>query len=239
MKCCMNIALCAVLGFALLAGCGQQTDPGASGGLAPQGAPDTAQAAPGEAQLQQTPAPTLPAEPAAGIPPAVPAATPAAPDVTPAADLQPQGGAGELAGEDAFAVALDNAGVPEEDAYNVKIETDGDNGIPIYDIEFETDYGDYDFEVAIADGSIVGADYEVDEEWLGRLGGSPVTLEGAKVAVAAKVPGASAADVQVREEAENGHSRFEGELFSNSMKYEFEIDPATGIIFDWNADYRG
>ena len=32
-----------------------------------------------------------------------------------------------------------------------------DNGIPIYDIEFETDYGDYDFEVAIADGRIVGA----------------------------------------------------------------------------------
>ena len=51
---------------------------------------------------------------------------------------------------------MDNAGVPEDDAYNIKNEKDSDNGIPLYDIEFETDYGDYDFEVAIADGRIVG-----------------------------------------------------------------------------------
>ena len=87
----------------------------------------------------------------------------------------------EQAGTDrdgALAIALENAGVDEQDIYNVKVEQDGDNGIPIYDIEFETDYGDYDFEVAIADGRIVGADYEVDEEWLDTLGGSPVDQDG-------------------------------------------------------------
>ena len=72
----------------------------------------------------------------------------------------------EISREEALAIALDNADVPEGDAYNIKNETDSDSGIPIYDIEFETDYGDYDFEVAMADGRIVGADYEVDEEWL-------------------------------------------------------------------------
>ena len=60
--------------------------------------------------------------------------------------------------------------------------------------------GDYDFEVAVADGRIVGADYEVDEEWLDTLGGSPVDQEGVRQLVAAKVPGASAQDVQVWEE---------------------------------------
>lgn len=96
----------------------------------------------------------------------------------------------EQAGTDrdgALAIALENAGVDEQDIYNVKVEQDGDNGIPIYDIEFETDYGDYDFEVAIADGRIVGADYEVDEEWLDTLGGSPVDQEGVRQLVAAKV----------------------------------------------------
>lgn len=146
----------------------------------------------------------------------------------------------EQAGTDrdgALAIALENAGVDEQDIYNVKVEQDGDNGIPIYDIEFETDYGDYDFEVAIADGRIVGADYEVDEEWLDTLGGSPVDQDGVRQLVAAKVPGASAQDVQVWEEG--GNSRYEGELYHDSTKYEFEVDPRTGRIFDWAADWRG
>ncbi len=95
--------------------------------------------------------------------------------------------AGEISREEALAIALDNAGVPEGDAYNIKNETDSDNGVPLYDIEFETDYGDYDFEVAMADGRIVGADYEVDEEWLDALGGSPVTAEEAASIVAGKI----------------------------------------------------
>lgn len=148
----------------------------------------------------------------------------------------------EQAGTDrdgALAIALENAGVDEQDIYNVKVEQDGDNGIPIYDIEFETDYGDYDFEVAIADGRIVGADYEVDEEWLDTLGGSPVDQDGVRQLVAAKVPGASAQDVQVREEGGDGRGRYEGELYHDSMKYEFEVDPRTGRIFDWVADWHG
>lgn len=148
----------------------------------------------------------------------------------------------EQAGTDrdgALAIALENAGVDEQDIYNVKVEQDGDNGIPIYDIEFETDYGDYDFEVAVADGRIVGADYEVDEEWLDTLGGSPVDQDGVRQLVAAKVPGASAQDVQVREEGGDGRGRYEGELYHDSMKYEFEVDPRTGRIFDWVADWRG
>ena len=154
------------------------------------------------------------------------------------ASSAPETPAGEISREEALAIALENAGVLEGDAYNVKNETDSDNGIPLYDIEFETDYGDYDFEVAMADGRIVGADYEVDEEWLDALGGNPVTAEEAASIVAGKIPGASAADVSVREESGDGRGRYEGELFLDGMKYEFEIDPQTGRIFDWNADLR-
>ena len=92
--------------------------------------------------------------------------------------------------------------------------------------------------MAIADGRIVGADYEVDEEWLDALGGSPVTAEEAASIVAGKVSGASAADVSVWEESGDSRGRYEGELSYDGMKYEFEIDPQTGRIFDWNADLR-
>lgn len=157
---------------------------------------------------------------------------------TPPASSAPETPAGEISREAALAIALENAGVLEGDAYNVKNETDSDNGIPLYDIEFETDYGDYDFEVAMADGRIVGADYEVDEEWLDALDGSPVTAEEAASIVAGKVSGASAADVSVWEESGDGRGRYEGELFLDGMKYEFELDPRTGRIFDWTADLR-
>ena len=144
----------------------------------------------------------------------------------------------EISRETAFALALENAGVPEKGAYNVKVERDRENDIPIFQVEFETEYGDYDFEIAVAGGKIIGADYEVDEEWLDRLGGSPVTLEEAKQVVQSKVPGSSVDNIRMREEDGDGRGRFEGELFHDGIKYEFEIDPATGIIFDWNADLR-
>ena len=162
-----------------------------------------------------------------------------APSVPADSESQAASGQAEAVGrEEALAIAMENAGVPEADAYNIKAEKDEESGIPIYDIEFETDYGDYDFEVAVADGAIVGADYEVDEAWLDTLGGSPVTEAEAAALVCGKVPGAAEEDVRIWEEQDDGRSRYEGELFCNSVKYEFEIDPQTGRIYDWNADLR-
>ena len=214
MKQIFSLGLTAILLIGCLTGCGGQAGDTAPGGTTPSGG--------------QTP-------PASSVP-----ETPAGQGQTPPVSPDPEGesAAGEISREEALAIALANAGVPEGDAYNVKNETDSDNGIPLYDIEFETDYGDYDFEVAIADGRIVGADYEVDEEWLDALGGSPVTAEEAASIVAGKLPGASAADVDIWEESGDGRGRYEGELFLDGMKYEFESDSLTGRIFDWNADLR-
>ena len=160
MKQIISFGLTAALLLACLTGCGGQAGGTTPGGTTPSGG--------------QTP-------PASSVP-----ETPAGQGQTPPVSPDPEGevAAGEISREEALAIALENAGVPEGDAYNVKNETDSDNGIPLYDIEFETDYGDYDFEVAMADGRIVGADYEVDEEWLDALGGSPVTAEEAASIVA-------------------------------------------------------
>ena len=145
---------------------------------------------------------------------------------------------GEVSGDQALAVALENADVPSGQAYNVKVETDSDSGISVYDIEFETDYGDYDFEIAIRGGAIVGADYKVDEEWVYRQPRQEISVEQAKNLVCEKVPGASPAQVEIREESEDGERRYEGQFSYDSLVYEFEMDPATGIIFDWNAELR-
>ena len=56
--------------------------------------------------------------------------------------------------------------------------------------------------------------------------------------MAGKAGGASAEEVQIWQESDDGQARFEGELYWDGMKYEFEMDAQTGIIFDWNADMR-
>lgn len=166
------------------------------------------------------------------------APAPAAPPAPSAQNGQEAPPSGEISRDEALAIALANASVPEADAYNVKVERDGDNGIPLWDIEFETEYGDYDFEVALSGGRIVGADYEVDDEWLDRLGGSPVTADEAKAILQSKAPGVEAGDIALREEHSDGRLRYEGEAYGGGMKYEFEMDAATGVIYDWNADLR-
>lgn len=87
-------------------------------------------------------------------------------------------------------------------------------------------------------GAIVGADYEVDEEHLAALPENPISLEQAAALVQEKVPGSSASDVRLWEEGDDGRTRYEGDLLYGGIKYEFEIDPRTGRIFDWNADLR-
>ena len=136
----------------------------------------------------------------------------------------------------AFLIALDDASVPQDNAYNIKIEKNEDGNIPIYDVEFETNYGDYDYEIAIEDGSIVGADYEVDENWFDRLGGSSVTIDEARQIVHEKVSKAPVDTIEIWEKSSSGRDYYEGRLLFNNIKYEFEIDSATGIIYDWNAD---
>ena len=145
----------------------------------------------------------------------------------------------EIGREQAFAIALKNAGVPERDAYNVEIKSGRENGIAIFKVEFETRYGDYEFEVARESGRIIGADYEVDDDWLRTLGGSPVSLDEAKRVVQKKVPGSHFRDIRMHREGGGHDARYEGELFHEGIKYEFEIDPRTGRVVDWNADLRG
>ena len=76
---------------------------------------------------------------------------------------KPSGGSqpadAELDQDAALALAMENAGVPEKDAYNVKVERDRENDIPIFQVEFETEYWNYDFEIAITVGKIIGVDY--------------------------------------------------------------------------------
>lgn len=141
--------------------------------------------------------------------------------------------------QDAFQIALENAGVPKSDVQKRKIEPDNSYGFLVYDVEFETKYGDYDFSVIMDGGRIIDADYDVDEDWLAKLKRSPIDIAGAKRLVQDKTGGVPLDKIRIWQEKDDGRTIFEGDAFHNGIKYEFEIDGKTGVIFDWNADFRG
>lgn len=149
-----------------------------------------------------------------------------------------QSSTGQISSDDALTAALSDADVKKEDASRVNVQRDTEDGISVWNVEFTTDYGEYDYDIVAADGSVASADWEIYEQQLDQMGGSPVSSEQAKEIAADRISGASASDIQIREERDDGRERFEGELFFNGMKYEFEIDKQTGIITDWSAEAR-
>ena len=154
------------------------------------------------------------------------------------ADTSQPSQTGEIDAEQALSIALADAGVSEDDIYSYKTERDRDDGISVYDIEFDTDYGDYSYEIETNGGRIISADYDVDDRYIRSLEDSPITEEDAKAIVQSKVPEASAEDIWLQEEWDDGFSSFEGGLYLDDAKYEFEIDAQTGIISSWSVDYR-
>ena len=146
--------------------------------------------------------------------------------------------ASEIDRDTALAIAMEYVGVTEDEIYSTRTDRDRTNGVQVYEIEFNTEYCDYDFEIAISDGSIVEMSYDIDEYWLGRLDGSPVTMDEAIALIQDEVPGAAADDIRIWEERDDGWTRYEGNLYYDGVSYEFEIDPETGIIFDWSEEHR-
>ena len=92
--------------------------------------------------------------------------------------------------------------------------------------------------LAVAKGGTWGWDVEWDVDGLDGVGGRPGTAEETSCCVGGKCGGASESGGDIWEESGDGRGRYEGELFLDGMKYEFELDPRTGRIFDWTADLR-
>ncbi len=135
--------------------------------------------------------------------------------------------------DEAIAIACTDAGVSQRELFDTKQQREEESGIAVHKIEFETAYGDYDYAIAVEDGRIIDADYEVDEEWLDRLGGTPLDMNEAASRVAAKI-GADTEDIRIWQEEDDGRIRYEGEAFHDGVKDEFEMDAETGIISDWD-----
>lgn len=146
--------------------------------------------------------------------------------------------------EEAQAIALNHAGVTQEEATIYKVKADVEDGRSVYDVEFAVGATEYDYEIAQDTGEILSYDADV-EGWTPTTGqnetasqtSGEITIEQAVQLVLERIPGATAEQVRIEEDYDDGRRTYEGEVYYNQAEYEFEIT-SNGNFIEWSVDYN-
>ena len=122
------------------------------------------------------------------------------------------------------------------------VKEDRDDGRAIYEVEFYANGTEYDYEIEQSTGRILSSDHDI-ENYSPNTGanansgnGAIISLDEARTLVLARVPGATANDVRIQLDRDDGRQIYEGEIYYNQMEYEFEIDASSGNIIEWSAE---
>lgn len=135
----------------------------------------------------------------------------------------------------AKSIALSDAGVKEADTAYLKVKLDYDDGVKVYDVEFYAGGTEYDYEINAATGEIRSMDHDA-EGYAPRQTGSAKSEADIQAIALAKVPGATASDLRMHLDHDDGRQVYEGSIYYNSMEYEFTIDAYSGAILEWDSE---
>jgi len=209
------------------------------------------------------PAPAVeqPAAQQPAAPEAVPAPEKAAAEAAPAeavsAPASTDGAAAGAPAEDigiegAKRIAFEHAGLGEAQAAAVdylRSELDMDDGRRVYEVDFYYEGVEYEYDIDPATGKILSFDNEIegfDRDDYNAVQqaatdkpqdtAATVSEEKARDIVLARVPGASASDVRIRLDTDDGRQVYEGELIYDGWEYDFELSAATGDILEWDTE---
>lgn len=170
------------------------------------------------------------------------------------------GNGGKDIGKDAAkTAAFSDAGVTEDEITRLKVSKDHDDGRSIYEVDFTVaSTGDeYDYEISAEDGSILQVDREMgkgsvnttqdqtqNQEQTQNQGTTTqsqpaISEEKAKNLALERVPGASAQDLRMQLEFDDGIQKYEGDIVYDGKEYDFEIDANTGTFLEWSEERIG
>lgn len=170
------------------------------------------------------------------------------------------GNGGKDIGKDAAkTAAFSDAGVTEDEITRLKVSKDHDDGRSIYEVDFTVaSTGDeYDYEISAEDGSILQVDREMgkgsvnttqdqtqSQEQTQNQGTTTqsqpaISEEKAKNLALERVPGASAQDLRMQLEFDDGIQKYEGDIVYDGKEYDFEIDANTGTFLEWSEERIG
>ena len=151
---------------------------------------------------------------------------------------QPTDVSGRITEADAKQIALDHAGISESETERMRVKLGRDDGVQEYEVNFYVGNREYDYDINAATGEIRSYDSEIDDDYVSstEAAGAAVSEDEARATVVARVSGASASDVRLHLERDDGRLVYEGELIYNGSDYEFQIDAATGDVLDWESE---
>lgn len=132
-------------------------------------------------------------------------------------------------------IALADAGVKEADTAYLKVNTDYDDGVKVYEVEFYAGGTEYDYEIDAATGKIRGMDHDAEGYTPAQTGSAKSEADIQAIALA-KVPGATASDLKMHLDHDDGRQVYEGSIYYNQMEYEFTIDAYSGAILEWESE---
>ena len=149
--------------------------------------------------------------------------------------------------EKAKAIALAHAGLSQDKVSFVKAELDYEDGIKVYDIEFYSGNVEYDYEISVADGSIISADRDIENYSIPtpevtaapaptKAEVSGISSEKAKQIALSHAGVGSANFTKVQLDTEDGIRVYEIEFKVGNVEYEYDIDASTGAIVSSSSE---
>ena len=133
--------------------------------------------------------------------------------------------------EEAVRIALEDARVDETQSMRVRL--DRDDWRLEYEVEFTTADREYEYTIDASSGRILETD--VERRTVFTEGG--ITIKEATALVLDRLPdGATADDIRIRSDRDDGRVVYEGEAWYDGYEYEFEIDAARGRFTDWERE---
>ena len=141
--------------------------------------------------------------------------------------------AGRALADAALDKAFFMANVTKSQLTQLEQSLDEESGIRVHKIEFATKCGDYDFHLKTSNLKLIDADFEVDDKCYLHQKTRNLSVSELKQLVSKRFSIDENA-IKLRREG-----RFvEGRAFFDGLKYEFEADLKSGVIFNFNADLR-
>ena len=181
-----------------------------------------------------------------------------APAAKSAQTIQTEAGmkAGQISVEDAKAAAFAHAGLKEKDVVLRKaaLDMDDDRGILKYDVDFFAADKDFEYDIDAATGAVIKAEREaMDAEDYAEMKAIKESMKNKDAAKAADLNEEGALDIALKHagvaksdvtrkiihrdfDDDLGKTIFDVEFHVGAKEYNYDIDPVTGQIYEFDVD---
>ena len=152
--------------------------------------------------------------------------------------IQDYGSGQALTDEQAVALALEHAGVTQDQVERQRTEYDRDDGLSVLEVEFFAGENEYDYTIDLDGGRIISASYDMPDMMRYDLAplANPLTDSEAADLVLEVLPDASAQDMWIEADRDDGRIYYEIDLLQGDVEYNFDIDADSGTIVSWSQE---